>query len=130
MNKIVISGRLTSDPELRALPNGDAVCAFTLAVNRRGKDDKADFFRVNAFRKLGELCAQYLIKGQKCTVAGSVRINEYTNNNGQARTSVDVTADDVEFGERPLGAPQPAQQTQQTSQDGYVPIEDDGDLPF
>ena len=80
MNKLFIVGNLTRDPELRSTPSGDSVCDFTVAVNRRGRRDaqgtqpEADFFRVSAWRQLGENCAKYLAKGRKVAVTGSVRV--------------------------------------------------------
>ena len=72
MNKIILIGNLTRDPELRTTPNGYAVCDFTIAVNRRrsgqqqaGQQGDADFFRITAWRQLGENCAKYLSKGRK-----------------------------------------------------------------
>ena len=101
MNKIFIIGNLVRDPELRTTPNGVAVCTFTVAVNRRqtaeaGKPD-ADFFRVTAWRALGENCNRYLKKGKKAAVVGTLTMNTYTTNDGQQRASLEVQADEVEF---------------------------------
>ena len=72
MNRLTIIGNLTHDPELRTTPSGDSVCSFSVAVNRRGRRDaqgnqneQTDFFRVSAWRQLGENCAKYLAKGRK-----------------------------------------------------------------
>ena len=103
MNKLFIVGNLTRDPELRSTPAGDSVCDFTVAVNRRARRDtqnaqpEADFFRVTAWRQLGENCAKYLAKGRKVAVTGSVRVRTYQANDGTTRASLDVQADDVEF---------------------------------
>lgn len=102
MNKLFITGNLTRDPELRSTRDGTPVCTFTVAVNRRqkgaeaGKQD-ADFFRVTAWRALGESCGKYLAKGRKVAVTGSVSVNTYTAQDGSFRASMEVVADDVEF---------------------------------
>ena len=102
MNKLFIIGNLTRDPELRSTRDGTPVCTFTVAVSRRqksaeaGKPD-ADFFRVTAWRALGESCGKYLAKGRKVAVTGSVSVNTYTAQDGSTRASMEVVADDVEF---------------------------------
>lgn len=100
MNKITIIGNLTKDPELRTTPGGNQVCSFTVAVNRRRKQEgqpDADFFRVNAWNQLGQNCSQYLAKGRKVAVVGAVSIHSYTGNDGQQRSQLEVLANDVEF---------------------------------
>ena len=100
MNKLLIIGNLTRDPELRATGDGTAVCSFTVAVNRRvkpGEHPEADYFRVTAWRQLGENCARFLKKGRKAAVIGSVRVSTFTGVAGSTRASLEVTADEVEF---------------------------------
>ena len=103
MNKVFLIGNLTHDPELRTLPSGDSVCNFSIAVNRRRRSNaeagqpEADFFRVAAWRQLGENCARYLAKGRKVSVVGSVSCRTYVGSDGQTRASLEVTADEVEF---------------------------------
>ena len=99
MNKLTIIGNLTADPELRTIPSGVSVCTFTVAVNRRsGKDDRqTDFFRVAAWRQLGETCSKYLSKGRKVCVIGEVSARAYEGKDGTLRASLEVTADEVEF---------------------------------
>lgn len=121
MNKVFLIGNLTRDPELRTTPSGVSVCSFTIAVNRRRASSaeagqpEADFFRVSAWRQLGENCSKYLAKGRKVSVVGTVSASAYVGNDGQARASLEVQADDVEFltprgetGEMPAYAPAPA----------------------
>jgi single-strand DNA-binding protein len=103
MNKSFIVGNLTRDPELRTTAAGDSVCSFSVAVNRRGRRDaqgnqpEADFFRVTAWRALGDNCAKFLSKGRKVAVTGSVRVSTYQAQDGTTRASLEVQADDVEF---------------------------------
>lgn len=100
MNKLTIIGNLTRDPEIRVTLQGISVCTFTVAVNRRnakeGQPD-ADFFRVTAWRQLGENCGKFLAKGRKVAVVGMVSVSTYQANDGSTRAQMEVTADDVEF---------------------------------
>ena len=105
MNKLTIIGNLTRDPQLRTTQTGVNVCDFTVAVNRRqsaqqrqnGQQPEADFFRVTAWRELGENCSKYLAKGRKVAVIGPVSVSTYTGNDGVTRANLEVTADEVEF---------------------------------
>ena len=139
MQKLFIIGNLTRDPELRSTRDGTPVCTFTVAVSRRqksaeaGKPD-ADFFRVTAWRALGESCGKYLAKGRKVGVTGSVSVNTYTAQDGSTRASMEVVADDVEFlspksefTPGTVGAIDAAETRDQ--QTGLVQVDDDG-LPF
>lgn len=147
MNRLTIIGNLTRDPELRAVntANGQvSVCDFTLAVNRRNRgngQDEADFFRVTAWRGLGETCQKYLAKGRKVAVVGSVSCRTYTGSDGVTRATMEVNADDVEFltprqdsGQTGYSAPPPPAQSapppsqQQMDLNGFTPVEEE--LPF
>ena len=126
MNKTHIIGNLCSDPELRTTPNGVNVCTFTVAVNRRRKAEgqpDADFFRVAAWRQLGESCAKYLAKGKKVAVMGEVSARAYETKEGGIRASLELTADDVEF-----LTPRSAQTDERGSE--WTELADAGDLPF
>ncbi len=101
MNKIMLIGNLTHDPEMRATPSGVAVCTFTIAVNRKfakeGGERPVDFFRIVAWRQLGESCGRYLAKGRKVAVIGELQARTYDAKDGTVRMSLDVVADEVEF---------------------------------
>ena len=101
MNKITLIGNLPRDPEVRSTPNGVTVCSFTIAVNRRfagsNGERPTDFFRINAWRQLGEICGRYLSKGKKCAVVGELQARTYEGKDGQTYMSLDVSADEVEF---------------------------------
>ena len=150
MNKIMLIGNLTRDPEMRSTPNGVTVCSFTIAVNRRfaqqGGEKQADFFRINAWRQLGETCARYLAKGRKAAVQGSIQNRSYDAQDGSKRYVTEIIAEYVEFiggGERggqnaqpqneqgPNAQPQQPQSygNQVSMHDGFTEVEDD-DLPF
>lgn len=102
MNKITLIGNLTRDPEVRATPNGITICTFSIAVNRRFANKETgervtDFFRINAWRQLGETCAKYLAKGRKVAIVGELQARTYEGKDGTTRMSLDVSADEVEF---------------------------------
>lgn len=103
MNKILITGNLTRDPVMRSTPEGLSVCSFVVAVNRRKRgaeagQTEADFFRVNAWRELGENCGRYLRKGRKVAVTGPVRASAFLDKDtGKARAQMDIEALEVEF---------------------------------
>lgn len=133
MNKITIIGNLTGDPEMRTTTQGTSVCNFTVAVNkkrRKGEEQETDFFRVTAWRELGELCQKWLIKGKKVCVIGEVGATAYiSQRTNQARASLEVTAQEVEFlsGNTEHQAPAPAMPKDEQSGMDIVPQDD---LPF
>jgi single-strand DNA-binding protein len=103
INRVVISGNLTRDPELRSIPNsGTSVCSLRIAVNSRRKDesgqwvDKPNYFDVTVFGAQGENCAQYLSKGRPVAVDGRLNWREWEKD-GVKRQSVDIIADSVQF---------------------------------
>lgn len=96
MNRLIIIGNLTKDPDKRVTSNGISVCSFTVAVNRR-REEGTDFFRVTAWRQLADLCGKYLGKGKKIAVVGSVSVSTYQGQDGQTRASMEVNADEVDF---------------------------------
>ena len=101
MNKILIIGNLTGEPELRSTPSGITVCSFTIAVNRRHEDKTGerptDYFRISAWRQLGDSCGRFLTKGRKVAVVGELQARQYDAKDGSARMSLEVQADEVEF---------------------------------
>lgn len=133
MNRLTIIGNLTADPQMRTTQSGINVCSFTVAVNKRQKGDSqaADFFRVNAWRQLGENCQRFLAKGRKVAVVGDVSVSTYTTQNGETRASMEVTAQDVEFlSSRAEQAESAPQEANQGIASGYFPVDDGEDLPF
>ncbi len=102
LNRIVLIGNLTRDPELRYTPaNGVAVATFTLAVNRRfaqqGQQRETDFIPVVVWRNQAENCAKFLGKGSQVAVEGRLQIRSYEDRKGQKRTVAEVVADNVQF---------------------------------
>ena len=139
MNKLTIIGNLTRDPESRTTPNGNNVCTFTVAVNRRRSQNsnqpEADFFRVSVFGVVGENCQRYLAKGRKVAVVGRVSASAFQGQDGSPRASLEVFAEDVEFlsSRSDVGAAYtpaaPASKPAAPADNGFKEV-DDEDLPF
>lgn len=139
MNKLTIIGNLTADPVTNTTQTGKKVCNFNVAVNRRGQQQEgqpeADFFRVSAWNKLAEACQQYLKKGRKVAVVGSVSMHLYTAQDGSTRGNLDVTAQDVEFlssaGQGGATADVASEAQEPAVQPNMTPVAvSDDDLPF
>ena len=104
LNRAILIGRLTRDPEMRYTPNGVAVTTFTLAVDRpytNNGEKEADFIPIVVWRKLAENCANYLRKGSLCAVEGRIQVRHYDNNEGKRVYVTEIVADNVRFLERP-----------------------------
>ena len=103
INRVVISGNLTRDPELRSTPGGTSICGLRIAVNSRRKDesgqwvDKPNYFDVTVFGAQGDNCAQYLAKGRPVAIDGRLNWREWEAKDGTKRQSVDIIADSVQF---------------------------------
>lgn len=133
-------GRLTRDPEQRTTTSGKTVVSFSLAVDRVGQDDQADFFDVTAWEKLGELVMQYLAKGRRVLVQGRLRQDSWDDKEtGKKRTRVDVTATDVTFLDGPSDSgasaggssnTRPSQQSQPAADDIDDKPIDLSEIPF
>jgi single-strand DNA-binding protein len=130
LNKIIIMGRLTRDPELRRTQGGTAVTSFTMAVDRDFKsqsgEKETDFIDVVAWRNTGEFAAKYLAKGRMAAVEGRIQVRDWQDKDGNRRKSVEVVADNVYFADSKRDSkPQESRDDQE-----FDEIEDDGDLPF
>ena len=101
MNKAILIGNLTRDPEVRTTGSGTTVCTFTIAVNRRFQNQAgervSDFFNIVAWRQLGELCGKYLSKGRKVSVIGEIQNRSYDAKDGSKRYITEIIADEIEF---------------------------------
>jgi single-strand DNA-binding protein len=131
-HQTVIVGNLGSDPDLKYLQSGTAVCAFNVAVNEswtdRGtneKREKTTWYRVSAWGALGETCNQYLAKGRQVMVVGTVEARGYLNNAGEAAASLDLRARDVRFLSGSDGG-----SGQRQYEDDFAPPANEGDIPF
>lgn len=97
-NKITVVGFLGRDPELRYTPTGNAVCNFSVATTEKQKDKEfTTWFRVTAWGRQGELCNEWLKKGSQVYVEGRLRMEEYTDRDGNKRTNLEVNASDIQF---------------------------------
>ena len=131
MNKLAIIGSLGRDPELRSTPNGIPVCTFSVGVTRRKTNatepPQTDWFKVTAWRQLGENCNRYLTKGKKVFVSGPVSVSTYTAKDGTTRASMEITAEDVEF---LSAAGTGAENATVDAQAGFVKVDETEELPF
>lgn len=128
LNKVILMGRLTRDPELRATQSGTQCAHFSLAVERdfksQGGEKQTDFIDCVAWRNTAEFVSKYFTKGRMAVVSGSLQIRDWTDKDGNKRRSAEVQADNVYFGDA-----KPAAQTAPAT--GEYPISDDeSELPF
>lgn len=148
MNKAILIGRLTRDPEVRYTQSGVAVCTFTLAVDRRfaRKDANdgqptADFIPIVTWRKLAEVCGNNLVKGRRIGVEGRIQVRSYDAQDGSKRYVTEIIADEVEFldsknsvsqpGEYGAPASAPAARPQQPGNaDSFGSSIPDEEIPF
>ncbi len=146
MNKVILLGRLTKDPELRfAAGSGNAVTRFSVAVTRQFKRDEADFINCVAFGKQAETIAQYLTKGSQIAITGNIRTGSYDAQDGSKRYTTDVVVESFEFvggksgnnagsfnndfGGNNSDYSKPANDPFGGFDDDMTPV-DDGDMPF
>lgn len=128
MNKVILRGNLTREPELRHTPGGVAVCDVGLAVNERFKNQAGEirenvlFVDVTVWGKQAESLAEYMAKGSPVLVEGSLKLDQWENDKKEKRSKITVRAERVEFLHRAAGKPDPV--------DADVPAQGGGDIPF
>lgn len=142
LNKVILIGNLTADPELKQTPNGISVVGFTIAINRRYQSKNAtegqqtaDFISIVAWRQTAEFVSRYFKKGKPICVCGSIQSRSYTDNQGNKRYVTEVLAGEVGFVE---SKSEPAPNSATYIPDAYTAapspqfedVPDDGDLPF
>ncbi len=154
LNKVILMGRLTRDPELKSTPTGASVVSFSLAVERnfarQGEQRQTDFINCVAWRNQAEFLAKYFVKGQLLALSGNLQTRQYDDKDGKRVYITEVVVDELHFAERRSdsqgagmapGAPvqQTAPRTQQTAPqaapqaapaDDFVLLPDDDELPF
>ena len=141
MNKVILIGNLTRDPELSETPSGVAVCRFSIAVSRDYANSEGnretDFFNITVWRGRAENCGKYLRKGSKVGVCGSIQTKTYETSDGVKRYTVEVVADEVQFlstraesevNELPEAAASNLKPAAKIAD--LKPVEGDEDLPF
>ncbi len=140
LNKIIIMGRLTRDPELRRTGSGTAVTSFSLACDRDFKsqsgEKETDFIEVVAWKNTAEFVSKYFSKGRMAVVEGRLQIRDWTDNAGNKRTTAEVVADNVYFADSKRSESNDNQKENFNAlsgrlSDDFVPTsEEDGELPF
>ena len=131
LNRIIVMGRMTRDPELRRTNSGNAVTSFTVAVDRDFKsqsgEKETDFIDVVAWRNTAEFVSKYFSKGRMAVVEGRLQLRDWTDKDGNKRRTAEIVADSVYFGDSKRDG---GDMVQSEPQGGFNEIEDDGDLPF
>ena len=153
LNKVILGGRLTADPELKTTQSGISVVSFTIAVSRRyskdsGQQSESDFFNVTAWRQTAEFVSRYFRKGSSICIVGTIQNRNWTDNNGVKHYATEVVADEAYFvdakNESPMagrdmgqpyipesyGAPAYATPAASAAMPKFEEISDDEDLPF
>lgn len=134
LNKIVLMGRLTRDPELRRTSTGTAVTSFTLAVDRDFKgqngEKETDFIDIVVWRKTAEFVSKYFSKGRMAVVEGRLQMRDWTDRDGGKRRVAEVIADNVYFADSPNSTAKPVEGGASVSAADFTEIPDDGNLPF
>lgn len=145
LNKVILIGRLGKDPEVRYMPNGEAVCNFSVATSESWKDsngqkqERTEWHNITMYRKLAEIAGQYLKKGSQVYLEGKIQSRKYTDKNGAERTAYDIIANEMKM----LGGGNSEQQAQSAQAETptpphhqapaapAAPVEDvDSDIPF
>lgn len=134
MNKVILMGRLTADPELKTTQSGISVVSARIAVNRRvakqGDPVTADFIDVVFWRQTAEFVAKYFSKGRQIALVGSLQTRAWQDKDGNKRTSVEVVADEVYFADSKQSEKVQELPKYEVPQGEYEEVDDDDDLPF
>ena len=139
LNKVILVGRLTSDPELKQTQSGISVTSFTVAVNRpraKDKEQEADFINCTAWRQTAEFASKYFHKGSSICVVGSIQTRHYLTDSGEKRYITEVVCDEVKFvdSKSESGAQNTAPATYvpaaYTNNASFEEVKEDDDLPF
>ncbi|MBO4264658.1 MAG: single-stranded DNA-binding protein [Clostridia bacterium] len=141
LNKVVLAGRITADPELKTTQNGISVTTFSLAVNRRYSKDReqqADFISIVAWRNTAEFITKYFKKGSAICITGSIQTRTWTDNQGNKRYATEVVADEAMFVDsksdsapsQAYAEPEPAFSSNPETAPKFEEISGDDDLPF
>lgn len=140
LNKVILMGRLTADPELKYTPSNVAVCSFTIAVDRSytkpGEQKQADFINIVTWRNTAEFVSRCFVKGQMINICGSLQTRTWDDAKGVKRYTTEVIVDEVNFcGDKPqqkdpLNDVVNAMGGTQYPPQGFTPVDDDSNLPF
>lgn len=140
LNKVILIGHMTADPELKQTPSGVSVCSFSIGVARKytkpGEQSQSDFINIVAWRNSAEFVARYFRKGSAICICGSLQTRSWTDTNGSKRYATEVVADEINFVERKSDSPRnddyqaPAFGGQMMDAPKFEEIAGDDDLPF
>lgn len=133
LNKVIMGGRLTAEPELKTTQSGLSVVSFSIAVNRKakqGEEQKADFFNVTAWRQTAEHISRYFHKGSSICIVGSLQNSSWTNQKGEKQFRTDIIADEVMFVDSKSERTTLVPTNTNASMPNFEEIPNDADLPF
>ncbi len=136
LNKVILGGRMTADPELKQTPTGNAVTSFSIAVNRKGKDAQTDFINCVAWRQTAEFISRYFKKGSSICLTGSIQVRSWNDQQNQKRYATEIIVEEAYFvdskADGTIGSSSygdaPSFSTQQEPK--FEEIANDDDLPF
>ena len=136
LNKVILGGRMTADPELKQTPQGVSVTSFSIAVNRRGKDAQTDFINCVAWRQTADFICRFFKKGSSICISGSIQTRTWNDQQNNKRYATEVVAEEAYFVDAKADAPvagsfggdAPAFQTQETAK--FEEVTSDDELPF
>ena len=135
LNKVILGGRMTADPELKQTPQGVSVTSFSVAVNRRGKDAQTDFINCVAWRQTAEFICKFFKKGSSICISGSVQSRTWNDQQNNKRYATEIVADEAYFVDAKaegtvgsFGGDAPAFQTQESAK--FEEVAGDDELPF
>ena len=135
LNKVILGGRMTADPELKQTPQGVSVTSFSIAVNRRGKDAQTDFINCVAWRQTAEFICKFFKKGSSICISGSVQTRTWNDQQNNKRYATEIVADEAYFVDAKADAPAgsfageaPAFQSQGSTK--FEEMASDEELPF
>lgn len=132
LNKVILIGRLGRDPETRYMPNGDAVCNFSIATSESWKDqsgqkkERTEWHAITMYRKLAEIAAQYLKKGSQVYLEGKIQSRKYTDKQGVERTAYEIIGNEMKM----LGGNEAPMQPAPPAARNAAPAADDSEIPF
>lgn len=143
LNKVILIGRLGRDPETRYMPNGDAVCNFSVATSEKWKDqsgqpkERTEFHNITMYRKLAEIAAQYLKKGSQVYIEGRIQSRKYTGKDGIERTAYEIVCHEMKMlgggndsGQQNAQHTPPAPPSRQAPAVPAQPVDDIDGIPF
>lgn len=139
LNKVILIGHMTANPELRQTPNGINVCSFSIGITRKytkGEQSQSDFINIVTWRQQAEFVSKYFRKGSAICICGSLQTRTWTDNNGNKRYATEVVADEASFVERKSESsrtddyPVPAFNYPVSEAPNFEEIPGDNDLPF